>query len=94
MPGLLKESPSFSLIFTHPVEFPPGHHGVSQREARLVRDPAVWDELVRAHAHGGFMQSAGWGRFRRHFGWPPLLFFLLFLQLEPIFLLETLTRKD
>jgi len=36
-----------------------------------MRDVVAWDRLVCAHVHGGFMQSAGWGDFRRHLGWSP-----------------------
>jgi lipid II:glycine glycyltransferase (peptidoglycan interpeptide bridge formation enzyme) len=39
--------------------------------AELIRDPIAWDELVQSHPHAGFMQSAGWGYFRRHLGWSP-----------------------
>jgi peptidoglycan pentaglycine glycine transferase (the first glycine) len=37
----------------------------------LIRDTQHWDQLITAHTHGGFMQSAGWGIFKRHFGWAP-----------------------
>jgi peptidoglycan pentaglycine glycine transferase (the first glycine) len=65
----------------------------SQPVARRFRGTAGdWDALVAQWPQAGFMQSAAWGVFKRHFGWVPYRLVLPWAGTAPL-MAQVLVRR-